>query len=72
MFDFNIMFSGKSGDEIYSNIKGRYDDIEYMEGAKKALLRRGKWYGFALIDLIDAKLKINDLNRRIKELEEAS
>ncbi len=69
MFNYKLNFNGVKTIDLYNGIKGRDSDEDYLNQARKALLSRDKWYGFAVIDLIDAKLMINDLNRRIKELE---
>jgi predicted transcriptional regulator len=69
MYNYKLSFNGVKTEDLYKGIKGRDSDEDYLNQARKALSSRDKWYGFAVIDLIDAKLKINELNRRIKELE---
>jgi len=66
---FKLTFNGVSTENVYMGIRGRDEDEDYLIQARKALLSRDKWYGFAVIDLIDARLEINDLKRRIKSLE---
>jgi hypothetical protein len=64
-FNYNLIFKNKTSEDIYHEIRGRLDDVEYLLEAKKRLLGRGKWYGNALIDLIDAKLEIMKLKEKI-------
>lgn len=66
-----LKFKDRTCDRIYSDITGRDNDIDYLQQAKIGLYGRGKWSGLALIDLINAKLEIYELKKRINELEGA-
>lgn len=67
--DFKLNFSNKSGEDLYYEIKGRVNDLDYLIQARSALNGRGKWHDRALVDLVNSKLEIYELKKRINELE---
>lgn len=66
---FKLNFSKKTGEDLYYEIKGRVNDLDYLIQARSALNGRGKLHDRVLVDLVNSKLEIYELKKRINELE---